>query len=114
MRHQPFEGRAQKNWYQIDEYDSQEPRCVKQNPRDDKGPSLGIIHVKASHQRSLYAVKFEDRSQEETERHERCARGHAWRLGKNNYKLQEKGQSYILFTYRCVNYAGRIHNETGG
>ena len=42
-------------------------------PRENKGPSLGIIQVKTSHQRSPYAVKFEDRSQEETERQERCA-----------------------------------------
>ena len=36
------------------------------NIRDNKGPSLSKIQVKSSHQRSPYAVKFEDRSQEET------------------------------------------------
>ena len=30
--------------------------------QDGKGPSLGKIQVKNPHQRSLYAVKFEDRS----------------------------------------------------
>ena len=48
------------------------------NIRKSKGPSLGVIQVKNPHQRSPYAPKFEDRSQEETERQERCARGDAW------------------------------------
>ena len=41
---------------------------------EKKGPSLGKINVKVPHQRSPYAMKLEDRSQEETERQERCAR----------------------------------------
>ena len=52
------------------------------NIRENKGPSLNKIQVKSSHQRSPYTVKFEDRSQEETERQERCARGDAWRLAQ--------------------------------
>ena len=39
--------------------------------------------------RCPHAVKFEDRSQEEIERQERCARGDAWRLAKNILKLKE-------------------------
>ena len=35
-------------------------------------------------------MKFEDRSQEEFERQQRCARGDAWRLAKHIYKLKEK------------------------
>ena len=35
-------------------------------------------------------MKFEERSQEETERQERCARDKAWILAKNIYKLKEK------------------------
>ena len=35
-------------------------------------------------------MKFEDRSQEEIERQERCARGDAWRLAKNILKLKER------------------------
>ena len=34
-------------------------------------------------------MKFEDRSQEETERQERCARGDAWTLAKKICKLKE-------------------------
>ena len=41
--------------------------------RDKEGPSLGKIQVKPRHQRSPYALKFQDRSHEETERQERCA-----------------------------------------
>ena len=61
--------------------------------RVNKGPSLGKIQVKNSHQRSPDAMKFEDRSQEETERQERCARSKAWKLAKNIHKLKEKPMS---------------------
>ena len=56
--------------------------------RYKKGPSLGKIQVKPRHQRSPYAVKFEDRSHEETERQEGCAQSKAWDLAKNIYKLK--------------------------
>ena len=58
--------------------------------RENKEPSLGKIQVKIPHQRSPYAVKFEDRSQEETERQERCAQSKAWNLAKNIYKVKDK------------------------
>ena len=41
------------------------------------------------HQRSPNAPKFEDRSQEETEWQEGCAREAAWKLAKNVFKLTE-------------------------
>ena len=63
------------------------------NIRENKGPSLNNIQVKLPHERSPHAVKFEDRSQEETESQERCARGDAWRLAKNIYKLKEKDKA---------------------
>ena len=72
----------------------------QQNIRENKGPSLNKIQVKVPHQRNPCPMKFEDRSQEETERQERCACGDAWRLAKNINKLKEKGKSYTLFTYR--------------
>ena len=65
------------------------------NIRASKGPSLNKIQVKLPHQRSPYAVKFEDRSEEETERQERCASGDTWRLAKNIYKPKEK-KNYIF------------------
>ena len=45
------------------------------------------------HQRNPNAPKFEDRSQEETEWQERCAREGAWRLAKSILKLKEKNKA---------------------
>ena len=61
--------------------------------REMKGPSLGKIQVKVPHQRSPYAMKFEDQSHEETERQQRCARSKAWNLAKNMYKLKENDKA---------------------
>ena len=59
------------------------------NIRENEGPSLNKIQVKRPHQRSPYVVKFEDRSQEETEWQEQGAREAAWKLAKNICKLKE-------------------------
>ena len=56
----------------------------------DQNPSLGMICPGDLRQRNPNAPKFEDRSQEETEWQERCAREAAWRLAKNILKLKEK------------------------
>ena len=56
----------------------------------DQNPSLGMICPGDPHQRNPNAPKFEDRSQEETEWQERCAREAAWKLAKNIQKLKEK------------------------
>ena len=47
-----------------------------------QNPSLGVICPGEPHKRNPSAPKFEDRSQEETEWQERCAREAAWRLAK--------------------------------
>ena len=52
----------------------------------DKNPSLGMICPGDPHQRNPNAPKFEDRSQEETEWQERCAREAAWRVAKSILK----------------------------
>ena len=62
-----------------------------------KGPSMGKINVKAPHQRSPCAMEFEDRSHEETERQQRCARSKAWHLAKDIYKLKEKDKVEFYF-----------------
>ena len=64
--------------------------------RENQGPSHGNIQVKPQHHQSPYAMKFEDRLKEETERQERCARGKACNLAKN-IQAQRKRQGYILF-----------------
>ena len=55
----------------------------------DHNPSLGFICPSELHERSPNAPKFEDRSQEETEWKERCAREAAGKLAKNEFKLKE-------------------------
>ena len=42
-------------------------------------------------------MKFEDRSHEETERQQRCARSKAWNLPKNKNKLKEKDKAAFYF-----------------
>ena len=59
----------------------------------DQNPSLGMICPGDPHQRNTNAPKFEDRSQEETEWQERCAREAAWRLAKKILKLKEKDKT---------------------
>ena len=56
----------------------------------DQNPSLGMICPGDPHHCNPNAPKFEDRSQEETEWQERCAREAAWRLAKKIQKLKEK------------------------
>ena len=61
----------------------------------DQIPSLGMICPGDSHQRNPNAPKFEDRSQEETEWQERCAREAAWKLAKK-IKKRRKSDSILL------------------
>ena len=77
-----FNGRAKKSWDQFDEYDSQELCCITRTSEKAKVCRLGIINA-----------EVEDRSQEEIERQERCARGDAWILSKNICKLKEKDKA---------------------
>ena len=81
--------RGEKFWDQFDWFDSHSLRYVKQVSEKNIGQSLGQIQVKIP----PYAVKFEDRSQEENERQVRCARGKAWNLARNIYKLKEKDKA---------------------
>ena len=75
-----------------------------------KDHRLGKIQVKVPHQRSPYAVKFEDRSHEETERQERCAQSKAWDLAKNIYKLK-RTTTYILLACRKVGFPSASARE---
>ena len=53
-----------------------------------QGPSLGKNRLKNPHQRSPCAMKFDNRSHEETERQQQCARSKAWNFAKHVYKLK--------------------------
>ena len=70
----------------------------------DLNPSLGMICPGDLHQRSPNAPKLEDRSQEETEWQERCAREAAWRLAKSvlNLKEQERATFFSPSESRCL------------
>ena len=61
--------------------------------RESKDPPLGVICPADPHERSPYPPNFEDRSQEETERQERCARGDAERLAKSTLQLKEEDKA---------------------
>ena len=70
----------------------------------DQNPSVGYICPGELHERSPNAPKFEDRSQEETEWQERCAREAAWRLAKNVLKLKEHERATFFSSpeHRCL------------
>ena len=58
--------------------------------REQKGSSLGQINVKVPHKRSPHAMEFEDESQEETERQQRCARSKAWNLCQKTHAISKR------------------------
>ena len=64
----PGETRCKKSWDRFEEYDSHSLRCVKQVSEKIKAHRLEKYKSKNLHQRSPYAMKFEDRSHEETDR----------------------------------------------
>ena len=53
-------------------------------------------------------MKSEDRSQEETQKQERCA------LTRKVYKLEEKDKATFSSPTDKLDHASRIHHETGG
>ena len=79
----------------------------------DKNPSLGTICPGEPHQRSPNARKFEDRSQEETEWQERCARKGALKLAKSILKLKEKNKTafFSLSENRCLPASSTLKPE---
>ena len=74
----------------------------------DQNSSLGMVCPGEPHQRNPNAPKFEDRSQEETEWQERCAREAACRLAESILKLKGETFDSILLTFgkwvaACIN-----------
>ena len=68
--------------------------------REKEGPSIEKIHVKIPHQRSPYAMKCEDRPQEETERQRAMRPRQGMESCQKYLQAQRKGQSRIPFAYR--------------
>ena len=79
----------------------------------DQNLSLGWICPGKRQQRSPNAPKFEDRSQEETEWQERCAREAAWKLAKNVLKLKEHERATFFSPSenRCLHQLWNVGNE---
>ena len=94
-------------------HDSQSPRYVIRVSGKRKDHRLGKTQVKLPHQRSPYAVKFEDSSHEETERQQRCARSRAWNLAKN-IQVQRKRQGCILLSRGGMGTPGCVNERAGG
>ena len=89
------EARCRKSWNQFKGYDSQSLRYVKRvsgNRKTIVGKNNCVLR-----QRSPYAMKFEDRTYEETERQQRCARSKALNLAKNKNKIKEKDKAAFYF-----------------
>ena len=59
------------------------------------GPSSGIIHKCAPHERGPCAPRFEERSQEDTLQQERGARKVAWKLAKIFFMLKNLDKATI-------------------
>ena len=76
------------------------------------------------HQRSPYAKKFDNRSHEETERQQRCARSKAWNLAamcpkqgvescQKHVQAQRKGQDHFPLALGRLCIGGYIHKGAG-
>ena len=62
---------------------------------EKEGPPLGKMNAKLPHQRSPYSMKFEDKSREETERQQRCARSRAWNFDPKHLQAQRRRHGCI-------------------
>ena len=86
--------------------------------RWDQNSSFGMICPGDPHQRNPNASKFEDRSQEETERQERCAREAAWKLAKNFFLKKKQEEKFKLHSSHlrkigaCLHQILNLRNET--
>ena len=60
--------------------------------REKKGPSQGIIQKCEPQERNAWAPKFEERTQDETLKQERCASKDAWDLEEDVHKLKKESK----------------------
>ena len=65
--------------------------------RERKGPSRGVFQKGEPHERNPCALKFEERTPQETLRQEECARKAAWDLAKHKYKLKTEDKATFYF-----------------
>ena len=102
-----FHGRAQKSWDQFDECNSQKLRSVMQTSEKTKVRRSDKFKSNFLNSAVPTLFKFEEMSQEETERQERCARGAAWMLAKNILQLKEKDNA--TFSHLPTNGVSQHH-----
>ena len=108
------ETRCRKSWNQFKGYGSPSLRYVKRVSRKRKDHRWEKINVKVLHQRSPYAMKFEDRSHEQTERQQRCARSKSWNFAKNIFKFKEKDKATFYFPAEELGTPGCVNKRAGG
>ena len=65
--------------------------------RERKGPSRGVNQKCELYERTPCALRFEERTQDETLHQERCARRVAWDLAKRVHKLNSKDNATFSF-----------------
>ena len=108
------ETRCRKSWNQFKGVRFTESTLRHASIREKKGPSLGKIKVKNPHVRSPYAVKFEDRSHEETERQKRCAPSKALNLAKKYRSSKKKYKAAFYFSRGGMGTPGCVNKRAGG
>ena len=59
---------------------------------EKRGPSQGIAQKCELQERNPWAPQFEERTQDETLKQERCARRDAWELAQDVYKLKKESK----------------------
>ena len=109
---QPWAPDAKSLGFNSKKHGSLSLRYVKQVSGKRKDHPWGKIQVEPQHQRSPYAMKFEDRSHEETGRQQRCARSKAENLAQKIHKL--KANDKATLACREVGNAGYVNKRTGG
>ena len=81
------------------------------NIREKEGPSLGKIQVNILHQRSPYAIKFEDRSREETERTRAMCPKQGLEPCQKHIEAERERQNYILLAHGKVGIPGCVNKR---
>ena len=107
------ETRCRKSWHLFKGSDSLSLRYVMRVSGKRKDHRLEKYKSKFLISEVPYAMKFEDRSHEETERQQRCARSKAWNLAKNMHKFKEK-QGCIPFSRGGMGTPGCVNKRAGG
>ena len=100
-----------KDWGQISQSSSRRPRCVTQKFGKRRVHRGGMIQKCEPQERVPWAPKFEERTQNEILRQERCARKAAWNLAKDVFKLKKGVTRYVLLSCRSLGNASTLFEQ---